>query len=101
MSVFSISVYTHSKDCITWLFCGKLEFCPDIDYVDTRHTRMSRASPQTCGTMVLLLPFTTTPEPCIMAADSIIVVYDSECPGKFLRLITRQQENAWLKAKCR
>jgi len=77
--VLITSANTRSKAFVSLLCCGTLNFCPDIDYVDPRHTCMLRAAPQTCGTMVSLLPpFTMSRETCIMVAGSIIVVYDNE-----------------------
>ena len=56
-SVFIIiSANTRSKAFVSLLCCRTLNFCPDIDYVDPRHTCMLRATPQTCRTMVSLLP---------------------------------------------
>jgi hypothetical protein len=86
MSVFIISVGTRSKAFVSLLCCGTLNFCPDIDYVDPRHTCTLRATPQTCGTMVSLLPpFTTPRETYIVVAGSIIVVYDNDSPGNIYR----------------
>jgi hypothetical protein len=81
-----IIVNTRSKAFVSLLCCGTLNLCPDIDYVDPRHTCTLRTTPQTCGTMVSLLPpFTMPRQTCIMVAGSIIVVYDKYSPRNIHR----------------